>query len=384
MPATTVGSARQHLWPRRQPGRRALVIGILALTAGTANAQFSRYADEIELKRLDFHPKPSFRREVGSEIYGVLDQALIWRRGDDPSYRCDQLVQGGTSFGGLSASFVGFRSTEILGAGWRVHLTLEQGLRVNTGELPLCDSAFFDRTAGVGLSHRIWGRIEFGRLEQPAWRVALLADPWAGDSVASPGDRNYYDSPANRSNNAILYTSPETAGWTFQFFGTARASPGLFFQSERAAQDDAVEASKRPANELGLAIRYQSGGLTTAAGWQRWSAGTWAWPVSVVYTLDHWRGYAGLTVGQSEGKDYRNLLLGAAIPERSGPHPGEWRFGLNLHRIDGQPSQRKFSAGHVCPFSKRTALQMELSVEPRPGAATQARLGFGIRHAFTL
>lgn len=367
-----MGSARQHLWPRRQPGRRALAIGILALTASTANAQFSRYADEIELKRLDFHPKPSFRREVGSEIYGVLDQALIWRRGDDDPHPCKKRKYRGPALDGLSASHLGFRSTETLDSGWLAHVDLEHGFAVDTGKSADKCADFFDRAANVGLSNRLWGRVDLGRQDQPAWHVALLADPWAGNAVASPGDGNYYLAASSlnpalrsRTDDAITYTSPEVAGVTIQVQGAAPLHPNS-------------------TGEHGWAISYRGGGLAAAVGWQRWRSDTEALPMAVVYTFDQWRGYAGLTLGRDMGKDFRNLFVGAAIPERSGPHPGEWRFGLNLHRIDGQPSQRKFSAGHVCPFSKRTTLQMELSVEPRPGAATQARLGFGIRHAFTL
>ena len=372
MRANRSGAIRLH-FSGRTCGAWAVLAAASLLLPLSAVAQFSRSADEIEIKRLDFHPKGSFLRAVGVEIYGVLDQALIWHRPviDTGLF---QAASPQWELGALSASYVGIRGTEVLDLGWRAHFKLEHGFNADLGS-PANDRAkFWDRGSSVGVSHLLWGRVDLGRIDQPAWQVALMADPWGGGgSVATPGDDNFYVKPPgtggvfrNRTDKAIAYTSPE-------------ALRDLSVQLQGSAKDEAGAVQ-----EYGMAWRYQSGALVAAFGWQRWRGDTQAWPLAAVYTFAQWRGYAGATFGRVDGVDYRNLFVGAAIPERSGPHPGEFRLGLNHHQTEGQAARWKLSAGRVHPLSKRTLLQAEAGVEAQSGTATKSSLGFGIRHAFAL
>lgn len=351
----------------------AQVVGPVCLAlCGVSHAQFSRYADEIEMKRLDFHPQGSFRRETGTQFYGVLDQALVWRRDVEARHGCGTTVLRGAALQSLSASHLGVRSTERLDAGWLAHLKLEHGFEPGTG-MPADECPrFFGRGASVGLSHRRWGRLDVGRQDHPAWLVALLSDPWGGSAVASPGNGNYYIGRSkqhplidSRSDRAITYTSPDIDRLTLQAQGTA------------AGQADG-------SGERGWAVHWRGGGLSAAIGWQRWNNDTRAWPLALAYTFATWRGHAGYTQGQDMGKDFRNLFIGATLPDRSGPWQAETRLGLNLHRADGEAAVRRLSAGRVWPWSRRTAWQAELSVDAVKGKATQVRLGLGVRHAFTL
>lgn len=375
------------LIPLRKRGCLGFLMAIVASLP--ASAQFNRYADEIELKRLDHHPRGSYL--TYAEIYGTIDIGIGYGKELSVPVSADPCVPGPAAadlrVGGLSSSVLGFRAAETLDRGWRAHAVLEHGLNADTGCRASRTGLFWDRQASVGLAHQDWGRLDVGRLDQPAWAVALLSDPWSGGSSASPGDNMYYRTPSGpesagrqRSSAAIVYTSPERRNWTVELLRTVRPSA----RAVGDGRSDPSQPSIATPLEWGVALRYRGGGWQAGIGWQRWDAENHALPVAAVYTFNHWRGFVGVTLGRTGGKDYRNLFVGATLQERSGPRPPLWRMGLDIHQSDGEPTLSKLGAGQLLPLSRNTALQWNLAVTAKGQNAARPMFDIGLRHTFTL
>ena len=101
----------------------ALIL-LQALLAASAWGQLDLERNDIELKRLDLHPRWSLMREIGSTFYGRVDIGLRRRLAPVRS-GCAQ--QGTAEWGidGLSRNYIGFLAVETLDAGWTVHGKLE-------------------------------------------------------------------------------------------------------------------------------------------------------------------------------------------------------------------------------------------------------------------
>lgn len=362
-------------------GPSAAVAIALALMGGPAQAQFSRYADEIELKRLDFHPRPSVRNEMGTRFYGVIDLGVATGRAEDEPCGDELKPNPSRRVAGAGPSFLGIRSDELLNRGWRAHVQLEHGFDADEGQrasIRCNDATFWDRRASVGLSHRDYGRLDIGRLEHPARQIAFLASPWGPDSVASPGEKGLY-LPADakrqtlpgRSNQAVTWQSPDSVNYQLQL------------HASRAREPDGSD--ERPAStkeQHGASFVAWLGPWHAGIGYQRWDSGNHALPVAVVYTLGHARLFGGLVAGEREGRSFRSASLGWAWRERSGPHPGEWKLGLNLLEQDHQRRRWKLGAGFERPLSRRTSWQANVGAQSGDPTASRVRFDLGLRHAF--
>lgn len=350
----------------------ALALWLGALT-GAAHAQFDRLTQEIELKRLDHHPKGSFLREHDLRIRGVLDAAFLVADESRPEIRgCRRRPPPPRErMGQLLASELRFLGTVPLDGGWFAQVDLAHGFNLADGTPADDCGRFFDRTSLVGIGHRSYGRIQLGRREQPAWGIALMADPFGGSSVASPGDVAYYRSPAGRggkyrvrSDDAVTLTAPYDPNLAVEVQGSANS------------EGDA---------ERGLAVRWRHGAWQVGAGWQRWNDRTRAVPLAATAQVGHWRASLGITWGRWDGQPYRNVLIGLALRERSGAHPGELLVAVNRHDRDAPGADGwLLGLGYVYPLSRRTTLRTELAAVDPDGRATRPRAGIGIRHSFEL
>lgn len=356
-------------WVANGSRRTAALALCLGVPAGAAQAQLDRLQQEIELKRLDHHPKGSFLREHDLRIRGVLDAAIIVAKEHKPELKSCQRrpLPPRERLGQFSASELGFRGTVPLDRGWYAQFELAHGFQLADGQSADDCGRFFDRAAVVGIGHRSYGRVQLGRRAQPAWGIALLADPFGGSSVASPGDAAYYRPPAGRggvykvrSDDAVTLSTPHDPNWSVELQGRV----GNEGQAER-----------------GLAVRWQHGAWQVGAGWQRWDDQTRALPLAAAVQVGHWRASAGVTWGRWDGQPYRNLLLGLAIRQRSGARPGEILFAANAHDVAGSDVWR-LGLGYVYPLSRRTTLRAEFGAVTKEGQATRGRAGFGIRHSF--
>lgn len=358
--------------------RAALAAALLAACTGFAQAQFSLLADEIELKRLDHHPRGSFVVSPRLRFYGALDMGLR-SGGVMPDRRdCEPRVRARTA--GPGPSYIGLRGTETLDFGWRAELRLE-------GYGGTACRLYLDRESTVGIAHRLWGELKLGRAPQPAWDAALLADPWRGTSVATAGEDRFYLRPAGagsilmlRTDQAATYTSPDLDGWVVTL-------------QRQLGRSDPQTLGAPGASPLGIGLarglsaQWRRGALTAAAGYQRWNRATEALPIAATWVFGHWQGHAGFSSGHWEGRAWRNLLIGATITERSGPRPGQWRVAGNVHRCGGR-EQWQLGAGYRMPLSARTSLQANVASgggnATCAAAAPGSRADLGLRHEFSL
>ncbi|AIO33992.1 porin [Burkholderia pseudomultivorans] len=142
-------------------------------------------------------------------LYGIIDEGLLFNNnsGGKHLYSMASGVMQGSRFG--------LRGTEDLGGGLKAIFTLENGFDVNTGKLGQ-GSLMFGRQAYVGLSSN-FGTVTLGRqYDSVVDFVGPLeaGDQWGGYIAAHPGDLDNFNN-AYRVNNAIKYTSPTYAGFSF-------------------------------------------------------------------------------------------------------------------------------------------------------------------------
>jgi hypothetical protein len=355
----------------RTRASRTIVVCALAWAA-CAQAQLSRLADEIEWKRLDVHPRPTLLKDPGLGVYGRFDLGLVRREfGTSNEFRCRR-ERVGTRWAvdSVSRSHVGWRQDAPLGSGLNVHLRLEHSFDASRGKLANDCGVFFDAAQSVAISHQDWGRIELGRRDQPAWQVALLADPWGGSSVGSPGLKHYRTPPVRgglhlmRTDRAVTLQTRDLGG-------------------QRIDLQASLPDGNGPGVEHGGAWWYANGNWRMAIGWQRWDDDNQALPIAAVWQVGMARLHLGHTSGREGGARYGSALVALSVEERSGARRGEWRWAVN-HRVqDGQPSVTRLSLGHVLPLNRRVAVYFNGAVQHQQGR-TDSAVDFGLRQAFSM
>lgn len=163
--------------------KTAIALASLAFAAGAAHAQ------------------------TNVTIYGIMDAGLLHERGG----AAGSVTKVGSGIG--SASRIGFRGTEDLGNGMQAVFTLENGTKIDTGEVDAAGT-LFNRQAWVGLKTRA-GMISLGRQYTP-WHQALaqVGDPFTTGYAG--GSKNVFpDFGTNvRTSNTVMYTSPTVSGFT--------------------------------------------------------------------------------------------------------------------------------------------------------------------------
>ncbi|AIP61964.1 porin [Burkholderia thailandensis] len=149
--------------------------------------------------------------QSGVSLFGLIDTSITYINHANASGN-SQLGVGG---GNLLGSRWGLTGAEDLGGGLKAIFTIENGFNPNTGALGE-DGRIFGRQSFVGLASARLGSITIGRqydaLVDVAWPVT--ASYSFGSVYATPGDVDNYDT-SSRTSNAIKYTSPTLAGFTF-------------------------------------------------------------------------------------------------------------------------------------------------------------------------
>ncbi|WP_036167753.1 porin [Massilia sp. 9096] len=147
-------------------------------------------------------------------IYGIADAALVGENGGSGGHVTK------VSSGAASASRIGFRGTEDLGDGMQAFFTLENGAKIDTGELD-ANNTLFNRQAFVGLKTKA-GSLALGRQYTP-YHMALLQaiDPF-GTGYAGTSKNLLPDNGANvRASNSVTYTTPTVQGVNIDLFYSA-------------------------------------------------------------------------------------------------------------------------------------------------------------------
>lgn len=109
-----------------------------------------------------------------------------------------------------SASRIGFKGTEDLGAGLKASFIIEHGFNADTGT---ANSRFWNRESTVGLSHPAFGAIRLGNM--PASEAYFATADYVSmhnHDTGSSADALYEYVVTGQLQNAIAYTSPTLAG----------------------------------------------------------------------------------------------------------------------------------------------------------------------------
>ena len=325
------------------------------------------------------HIRPGFELNVPSlaTIYGRLAMGYL-KLPDEPCQAATCNDPNKPNRGSRTRSYLGFRATETLSGGLAAHFLLERSLFPGYGTAsgdPVDSNKPWEVPAGpsfsggsvVGLSSRSWGRVDLGRRDQPAWKVALAADPWADSSVASPGSRLYLPATegATRSPNSLTYSSPTGHPWGFEL---------------QRGRDRSEQRT-----ELGGSLRYASGAWFAAIGWQRWSDDAYAVPLALTWDAGSFKAYAGITRGRNpSAADYTSLFAGATMPlmSKGDPLRTEWRFGLATYNPSAGPGDVKFGAGWRYRFSPRTFVRVDAALVRNDDGKRSHGVEVGFVHSF--
>ncbi len=152
------------------------------------------------------------------EVYGLIDYGFsLSRTSGDNAGAQDGEWSFAAKSGMRNSSRVGFRGTEDLGNGYKVHFVLENQFLADTGALQ-DTSSFFARESSVAVSGP-FGKLTFGKvgkLRSPVGTTALastITNPFGSQmSNFVGGTKSVTSGDYLTINNAVTYMSPSMAG----------------------------------------------------------------------------------------------------------------------------------------------------------------------------
>ena len=358
--------------------KKVIAASVLAITAGVTHAQ------------------------TNISIYGIADAGFVHESGG--SAGSVNKISSGVG----SASRIGFRGTEDLGGGTSALFVLENGHRLDTGEVDAAGT-IFNRQAYVGIKGRA-GQLTIGRQHTP-WHQALVqvGDPFS-TGYAGSSKNLFPDFGANvRTSNTVMYTTPLIQGFT----GEAAYSAG-----EQAG-------STKSGRQLGASLGYSSGPLNVRLAYHHKNSDVAAAPgvtpvtrgngsnklLTANYDFKVLKAYLAFSVDKgfnsaplgnnsnpyggvapTASTDGNEILLGAVVPA------GPGNLVVTLQRKDDKTARnqdaRSVGIGYLYQLSKRSTLYTVYgAIDNENGAgytvANNSEAGsgdrafnLGIRHTF--
>ncbi len=335
-------------------------------------------------------------------IYGIADAGFVHESGGAAG------SVNKISSGVGSASRIGFRGTEDLGGGTSALFVLENGHRLDTGDVDAAGT-IFNRQAYVGLKGRA-GQLTVGRQHTP-WHQALVqvGDPFS-TGYAGSSKNLFPDFGANvRTSNTVMYTTPVMGGLTAEAAYSAGEQAG----------------STKSGRQLGASLGYASGPLNVRLAYNHKNSDVAAAPgvtpltrgsgsnklltanydfkvvkAYLAFSVD--KGFNSAPLGNNSNPyggiaptpstDGKEILLGAVVPA------GPGNLVLTLQRKDDRTMRnqdaRSVGIGYLYQLSKRSTLYTVYgAIDNENGAgytvANNSESGsgdrafnLGIRHAF--
>lgn len=335
-------------------------------------------------------------------IYGIADAGFVHESGG---------VAGSVnkiSSGVGSASRIGFRGAEDLGGGTSVIFLLENGHRLDTGEVDAAGT-IFNRHAYVGIKGKA-GQLTIGRQYTP-WHQALVqvGDPFS-TGFAGSSKNLFPDFGTNvRTSNTVLYSTPAIKGVT----------------GEMAYSLGEQVGSSKSGRQMGASLGYSSGKLNVRLAYNHKNSDVAAAPggtpvtrgngsnklLTANYDFKVLKAYLAFSVDKgfnsaplgnnsnpyggtapTASTDGNEILLGAAVPA------GPGNLIVTLQRKDDKTLRnqdaRALGVGYLYQLSKRSTLYAVYgAIDNENGAgytvANNSEAGsgdrafnFGIRHTF--
>lgn len=340
--------------------------------------------------------------QTNVSIYGIVDGGFVHESGGVAG------SIGKITSGVGSTSRIGFRGTEDLGGGTSVFFTLENGHRIDTGEVDAAGT-IFNRQAFVGIKTR-GGSLSFGRQYTP-WHQALtqIGDPF-GTGYAGGSKNLFPDYGTNvRTSNTIVYTMPVVKGISGDFAYSLGEQIG----------------SSKAGRQIGASLGYAAGALNVRFAYNRKNADIAAAPgvaplargngsnklLVANYDFNTFKAHFALSIDKGFGSaplgnngnpfggtvptastDGNELLLGATI--KAGPGNIVATVMRKDDRTARNQDARSAGIGYLYLLSKRTTVYTVYGVVDNENGAgytvannSEAGSGdrafnLGIRHTF--
>jgi predicted porin len=309
--------------------------------------------------------------QSGVQIWGIVDQGVI--KMNDGSSIAANPGAGARNRYELRHAWqprLGFRGVEDLGDGLQAFFDLEHRFGADDGSAA---TPFWTGRSAVGLRHKNWGELRFGREYNPAFYPAVALDPWAWNTVGQMGlaytwARYNANDGGPRNNNQIQYKTPTFGGVSALMalaLGEGATNRG------RAAGVNVVYAQgpvyvgfaydgANNANSAGIDARMMLIGGAYDFGFVR---------PRVLFAKS--RNFAGLDVTSS--------MVGATVPLGN----GRVLVGYSRANPEGNNNDSaKFGLGYHYDLSKRTMLYTDLGSAKTDGQTRSTGVDFGVRHSF--
>jgi GBP family porin len=361
-------------------------------------------------------------------LYGIVDIGLQMNTtgvnlGTTAAPQWSQEDVWGVNSGYQSGSRWGMRGSEVLGGGWNAVFTLEGGYSPDTGTLGQ-GGRLFGRQAWAGLQSAGMGTFAAGRFATPSSGTGSFdqwgfVDPFAtGWGINSLGS-TFIPSNALREDNAVLWSSPNWAGFNFGAMYSFQANGAEVAPSGNNTTAGTL-AAKWAGGPFAVALTYDvffkpdnaPVGVTDDQTMMQ-LGGTWDFKIAKLhagYAIQ--RGIAVATSGLNSGYyaltglqqfDNNAYMIGASVPLFGGSLLGSYQYadaksaqGLNAGvTYVFEPDYSVWGIGYSYPFSRRTNMYVgygqrswDGTVQVGPGVSDPAnqfnvkQFALGIRHLF--
>jgi predicted porin len=223
--------------------------------------------------------------ETSVTLYGLVDGGISYQRvkGTNPATGEDYRgTKTGFLSGGESDNRWGLRGTEDLGDGLQAVFVLENGFDLGTGTTSQYNNRFFGRQATIGLQSNAWGRLDFGRQSNIAYKyLSDVISPFGHDFSQARSGATVSATDNVRFDNMIMYQTPTYAG--FQF------GVGYSFNNSGNQQFKLSGNSEPNSRAWTTGLRYTNGPIAAALTYdQIKSASTFGDPADNGVNINTW------------------------------------------------------------------------------------------------
>ena len=261
-----------------------------------------------------------------------------------------------------SAGRIGFRGVEDLGGGLEAGFQIEHRFDADTG---LAHNPFWEARSFVYAgAPKAWGTVYAGREYIPAFWVALKADPWGFDTVATPGPRHLlanYGVPVSgiRSDNTI---------------GLRSATWGGFSTNVAWSAGEGTRS-----NTAGANVEYTSGPLYVGTAYDSTTSQQKVWLAAASYDFGVVRPAVLYSRSKLNGVGHSNISLTARVPVST----HMVKLAVSRLNPDGADNTNtKLSVGYEYFLSKRTSLLANVGSAKQNKLTRTSLFDLSLKHNF--
>ena len=303
-------------------------------------------------------------------VYGLLDLSMGSTKA--PGGSSVKTVDSGK----MTTSYFGFGGKEDLGGGLSAVFKLESFMRATTGAQGRFDGdTAFARSANVGLSHKDYGTMTFGRNTTALFVSTLMYNAFGDSFGYSPSIRHYFTSGTTTGDtgwsDSFAYASPTFGGVRFGLAGANKNSGSAVSNGGNWSANLGYGAG--PASASLVVQRVKKDGATQVADTRTTQLGG-SYDFGVVKAFAQY----GEVENLSTPNTYKISGLGARFPIGAGALLAQW----GQISPESGADRKTLSLGYVHALSKRTELYAVGMNDKVEGLSSGSGYSLGIRHRF--